>query len=175
MNRSTMSMLMAALLLCGGAVLDAQTLLGPSVLAAGGTTAMGANTVLFGTIGQPVTGRSLATMRIADLGFWPQVRAHATTSAGGPDVAPTTWRLEQNHPNPFSATTTILFTVPRATQVRLIVVDALGRTAATLVDATLAAGSYSVRMHAAALASGVYLYRLQGAACSIDRMMIITR
>jgi hypothetical protein len=173
--KRTIPILCMALLLCSGAVLHAQVKLGPSVLAAGGTASMGANTVLLGTFGQPVTGRSLATMRIADLGFWPQVRAQSTTSAGGPDVAPTAWRLEQNHPNPFSATTTILFTVPHAAQVRLIVVDALGRTAVTLVDATLAAGSYSVRMHAAALASGVYLYRLQGATCSIDRMMIITR
>lgn len=174
MKRSTMTMFMVASLLAA-AVLHAQVLQGPSVLAAGGTTAMGANTVLLGTFGQPITGRSLAASRIADLGFWPQVRAHAPTSAGGPVVAPTTWHLEQNHPNPFSSTTTIPFTVPRAAQVRLIVVDALGRTAATLVDASLAAGTYSVRMHAAGLASGVYLYRLQGATCSIDRMMIITR
>ncbi|MEM1095372.1 MAG: T9SS type A sorting domain-containing protein [Bacteroidota bacterium] len=69
--------------------------------------------------------------------------------------------LEQNYPNPFNPTSTIAFTLPASSEVRLTVYDLLGRPVATLTEGTLAAGRHQVAVDATAWASGVYLYVLQ--------------
>lgn len=68
--------------------------------------------------------------------------------------------LGRNYPNPFNASTTIGFELPRNCRVRLIVYDTLGRNVAEILDKNMAAGSHLVTWNSADLASGVYFYRL---------------
>jgi photosystem II stability/assembly factor-like uncharacterized protein len=64
--------------------------------------------------------------------------------------------LEQNYPNPFNPVTTIKYSVPNASQVSLIVIDALGREIRTLVNDEKHPGNYTVKFDGSDLSSGVY-------------------
>jgi len=69
-------------------------------------------------------------------------------------------RLEQNFPNPFNPSTTIIYQIPTVCYVSLIVYDVLGRQVAVLVDKHEIGGTHSVRFDAENLPNGVYFYRL---------------
>ena len=74
---------------------------------------------------------------------------------------PTNFSIEQNYPNPFNPTTTINYSLPKASLVTIKVYDILGREVATLVNVQKVTGNYEVQFNAAKLASGVYFYRMQ--------------
>ncbi|MCG3120799.1 MAG: hypothetical protein ALAOOOJD_03641 [bacterium] len=78
------------------------------------------------------------------------------------ELAPSTFFLAQNYPNPFNPSTTIEFSLPKASQVTLKIFNALGEEVATLLQEKRAAGKYSVAWNAANLPSGIYMYRLEG-------------
>jgi hypothetical protein len=68
--------------------------------------------------------------------------------------------LNQNYPNPFNPSTTVTFSIPEATNVRLEVFSVTGQRLAVLLDGYMAAGSHNVNYDASKLSSGVYIYRL---------------
>ena len=70
-----------------------------------------------------------------------------------------------NYPNPFSANTKIVYTIPESGKVTLVITDMFGKTVRTLVNEVQAAGTYSIPVNAAELnlASGAYLYRIEAA------------
>ena len=74
---------------------------------------------------------------------------------------PNEFKLFQNYPNPFNPITNIRFDIPRSSQVKLIIYDALGREVATLVDEKLSAGSYKVDWNSSDYSSSVYYYKLE--------------
>ncbi|HEV8537995.1 MAG TPA: DUF2341 domain-containing protein [Bacteroidota bacterium] len=77
------------------------------------------------------------------------------------EQVPEQFLLEQNYPNPFNPTTTIQFSLPRASLVTLKVYNILGQVVATLLDAeALDDGVQEVEFNAGNVASGVYFYRL---------------
>lgn len=73
---------------------------------------------------------------------------------------PAGFALDQNYPNPFNPSTDIRYVIPRSSRVRLEVFSVLGQSVATLVDAIVPAGIYTVRFDGTRLSSGVYYYRL---------------
>src|SRR5690606_29626756 len=82
------------------------------------------------------------------------------------DVAsdlPKTFGLEQNYPNPFNPATTIKFSLPEASEVRLEVFNMVGQKVATLVSQQMQPGYHEVNFDARHLASGTYFYRIQAA------------
>ena len=81
----------------------------------------------------------------------------------------------QNYPNPFSASTTIRYSLPQPMYVRLNVFDVLGRAVATLVDEQQRGGIYEVPFEAENLPGGVYLYRLQLDFLSFTKTMTLVR
>jgi hypothetical protein len=88
--------------------------------------------------------------------------------------------LWQNRPNPFNPMTTIFYSVPRETHVRLVVYDLSGRAAAKLVDRVETPGRHEMRWsgeddRARPLASGVYLYRLTTAFGTVSRRLVLAR
>jgi len=87
--------------------------------------------------------------------------------------APREYSLEHNYPNPFNPTTTIRYSIPNTSHVRLKVFDVLGREVATLVDEVQDSGRRSVVFDAAHLASGVYLYKLQAGSCIQTRKLVL--
>ena len=68
--------------------------------------------------------------------------------------------LFQNSPNPFNPTTTIKYTLPKASKVKLDVFNLLGQKVATLANGFKQAGYYQVTFDRGGLASGVYVYRI---------------
>ncbi|HEY6436363.1 MAG TPA: T9SS type A sorting domain-containing protein, partial [Ignavibacteriaceae bacterium] len=75
--------------------------------------------------------------------------------------APSTFALEQNYPNPFNPSTTIRFSIPTETDVRLNVYNALGQEIAEIVNSRLKEGYHEVNFDATSLTSGIYFYRLE--------------
>lgn len=74
---------------------------------------------------------------------------------------PANYSLEQNYPNPFNPTTTINFSLPKASDVSLKVYDALGNEVMSIVNGFKNAGTHSVVLNGSDLTSGVYFYKLQ--------------
>lgn len=74
---------------------------------------------------------------------------------------PTSYSLSQNYPNPFNPETTIEFTLPVGSKVRLALYDILGREIKVLASGNYNAGKHQVKLNASNLASGVYFYKLE--------------
>ena len=90
-------------------------------------------------------------------------------------TAPTAFALCQNAPNPFNPTTTIRYSLPTQSHVRLTVYDALGQEAALLHEGLQRAGTYRATFDATGLGTGVYMYRLDAGAFSETRRMVLVR
>ena len=103
---------------------------------------------------------------------------------------PTSWCLEQNYPNPFSARggsalgvnpqTSIVYELPKGSYVRLEIFNLLGQKVATLVDEKHGIGRYQIIWNGRndnyqLLPSGIYIYRLQVRDAVLMRKMAFTR
>jgi hypothetical protein len=87
---------------------------------------------------------------------------------------PTTYNLEQNYPNPFNPSTTIKFSIPEATNVRLTIYNTLGQKVGEVVNTNLEAGWYSYQWDAENLATGIYIYELRtDKFVSVNKMLLI--
>ncbi len=73
---------------------------------------------------------------------------------------PEVYQLLQNYPNPFNSTTRIRFNLFKPGNVKLIILDILGRTIVNLLDSYLPAGEFFSDFDGKNLPSGVYFYRL---------------
>ncbi len=78
----------------------------------------------------------------------------------------------KNAPNPFTDATTIRYTVPEPSAVRLVVYDMLGRKVAALVDGLQDAGDHEAAFAGHALPSGVYVYRLSIGRATVTGRMV---
>ncbi len=101
------------------------------------------------------------------------------TATEAAEELPTEFVLEGNYPNPFNPATKIQFDLPETSQVRVEIIDMLGRSVMTVPAREIEAGqSRGIDVHAAELASGAYLYRLiaisaTGTQVKTGRMMLI--
>jgi hypothetical protein len=69
--------------------------------------------------------------------------------------------LSQNYPNPFNPVTTINYSIPKLSDVQVIVYDITGRKVITLVEATQKPGHYTIQWNAHDAASGLYFLKLE--------------
>lgn len=76
-------------------------------------------------------------------------------------LVPEKFELEQNYPNPFNPNTTIKFSIPKESQVTLLVYNMLGEKIKELKNEVMKAGYFDVVFDASNIASGVYLYRIK--------------
>lgn len=77
-------------------------------------------------------------------------------------------------PNPVRASATLQFSLPVATEARIEILDALGRTVQRLDLGTRSAGANSARLNASGLAAGVYSVRLvAGASQTAARISVV--
>jgi hypothetical protein len=92
------------------------------------------------------------------------------TSPAAPTPAPA---LTTNFPQPFSDATTLVYTVPTASYLRLSVFNTLGQEVAVLVDDRRAAGRHIVEWRPADLPSGLYLARLESCGSVSTRRLVL--
>lgn len=82
--------------------------------------------------------------------------------------------LSQNYPNPFNPTTTIQYSIPNSSNVKLIVYNALGETVKVLVNDYKDAGNYKINFNAESLPSGIYYYKIEsGGFNSVKKMILL--
>jgi hypothetical protein len=83
--------------------------------------------------------------------------------------------LSQNYPNPFNPTTRINYSLPKASVVKLVVFDLLGREVVTLVNEAKQAGSYSIDFNGSTLSSGIYFYRITTGDFTATKKMLLVK
>ncbi len=93
---------------------------------------------------------------------WPEVDAIPES----PSQKVTEFRLFQNHPNPFNATTQISYSIPACSRVSLTIYNLRGEEVATLFEGYQNPGTHTVKWDACysnghPVSSGVYFYRLK--------------
>ncbi len=100
--------------------------------------------------------------------------ASATTSA------PTEFTLQQNYPNPFNPATTISYELPRTSEVKITIYDAVGRVTKTLVSGTESAGSHQVVWDGRdesdlTVPSGLYFYHINADGFTATKRMMLVK
>ncbi len=88
--------------------------------------------------------------------------------------------LSNNYPNPFNPTTTISFSIPKETMVKLSVYNIKGQKVATLVNETMSIGRHEIvwdgkNSLGKETGSGVYFYRLETSKKSITKKMLLLK
>lgn len=91
-----------------------------------------------------------------------------------PETSAATLSVLTADPNPFTASTTIRYDLPRDAFVTMAVYDMAGRKVATLVSSQRSAGSHEVQLDGRSLASGVYFCRLNaGESFDTEKLLIV--
>ena len=110
------------------------------------------------------------------------VRLHSPMAVD--DVAgigvPQKFQLMQNHPNPFNASTTLRFDLPRKSHVNLRIMNLLGQTIRTLADESLPSGRHTVSWDGLdsqnqSVVSGVYFSVLEADNYKAIRKLILIK
>jgi hypothetical protein len=85
------------------------------------------------------------------------------------------YSLGANYPNPFSAATSISYSVPAETFVTLTVTNALGQLIATPVNGVVTIGSHTISFDASKLAEGTYFYTIHAGSFTQTEKMTVTK
>ncbi|MEE8335537.1 MAG: aryl-sulfate sulfotransferase [Candidatus Neomarinimicrobiota bacterium] len=90
------------------------------------------------------------------------------------------YKLLPNYPNPFNPNTTINYTLPKRTQLRIVVYNLLGREITELENITKDAGTYSINWNGLDQAgrpagAGLYFYQLKAGQFTKTRKMLLLR
>ena len=88
---------------------------------------------------------------------------------------PAAFALSQNYPNPFNPSTTINFSLPVSSDVKIIIYNSVGQQIQTLVNRHYASGSYTVEWNASNMASGIYFYRIEAKNFSLVKKMVLVK
>jgi len=91
------------------------------------------------------------------------------------DARPDAFAMRQNFPNPFNPSTTIEFSLPMDSDIRLTVYDLTGREVAILVNGKLKAGTYSANWNAESFTSGVYLVKMETPTFSASKKIALIK
>ncbi|MBK9097327.1 MAG: T9SS type A sorting domain-containing protein [bacterium] len=91
------------------------------------------------------------------------------------EVMPTQYELSQNYPNPFNPSTTIRFSLPRASQIKIELYNIVGEQVATLADGMYESGYHKIEFNASGLTSGTYIYRLSSDSFVQTKKMMILK
>jgi len=95
-------------------------------------------------------------------------------------IMPSNFELVQNYPNPFNPSTTIDFSIPNLSDVKISVYDINGKLVKTLMNNTLASGTYSVvwngdDVNGNSVSAGIYMYNLTSSDISITNKMVLVK
>ena len=74
---------------------------------------------------------------------------------------PSVYGLEQNYPNPFNPNTTLKYSLPFDSEVKIVIYDIIGQKVKSLVNAEQSAGYYEISFNSNGLSSGIYFYVME--------------
>lgn len=107
---------------------------------------------------------------------WSFIASSTATSVEPVEIGqPGEFVLHQNYPNPFNPATTIRFSVPNESPVRIVIYTILGSAVETLVDQRLHAGTYEAKWTASSMASGVYFYRIEAGGFVATKRLVLLK
>ena len=86
-----------------------------------------------------------------------------------------TFQLNQNYPNPFNPTTTITFSIPQKTKVKLEVYNVIGNKVTTLTNKFYTTGSHNISWDASNMSSGIYFYKMTANNKVATRKMLLQK
>ncbi|MFC2092543.1 T9SS type A sorting domain-containing protein [Bacteroidota bacterium] len=115
--------------------------------------------IVLGLVKNPNSGDTIFT--VTSKAIYKVYGQAVTNTKNINEITPSSYILHQNYPNPFNPSTTIKFDLPKTSEVKLIIYDALGRVVATLVNEKLNARSYEVSWDGSKYTSGVYYYQME--------------
>jgi hypothetical protein len=81
----------------------------------------------------------------------------------------------QNYPNPFNPSTTIEFSLPERSEVRMVLVNSSGQVVKELAAGSFAAGTHQINLDASGLSSGVYYYQLRAGKVFETKKLVLAR
>ncbi|NJD21058.1 MAG: T9SS type A sorting domain-containing protein [Melioribacter sp.] len=93
---------------------------------------------------------------------------------------PFNFSLSNNYPNPFNPTTTIDYTVPKASNVKIEIYNSLGQLVNVLKDSFHEAGKYNLVWNGrnslgSLVSSGIYFYRMSAEGFTLVKKMILMK
>ena len=99
----------------------------------------------------------------------------ATSIESKTETIANSFELKQNYPNPFNPTTTIEYSVGKASNVKISVYNMLGQELAVLVNGKHQAGTHLVKFDAAKYSTGVYFYKIEAGNFVQTRKMLLVK
>lgn len=124
---------------------------------------------------QSEKGSTLGKIGIDDLLYIEKKSGRPAKIANKNTNTPQKFTLYQNYPNPFNPTTTIKFSVPNKSHVRLNIYDLSGSLVDQPVNKVYNSGSYETTFNGKNLASGIYFYQLITEEKVITRKMMLIK
>ena len=88
---------------------------------------------------------------------------------------PTEYMLWNPYPNPFNPNTTIIYGVPEAAKVKVIIYNLLGQKVMHLVEKYHEAGYYSVLWQAKTEASGMYIVKMESGKHLLTKKVLLVK
>ncbi|MDP3024870.1 MAG: T9SS type A sorting domain-containing protein [candidate division Zixibacteria bacterium] len=152
------------------------------VISSGGNTSSGGSyKMLVSSAGQIFTGKSQGGNYIMHSGYisTPAPRPVDVESEEETPI-PKSYNLSQNYPNPFNPSTVIEYSLPKGSEVKIIVYNVLGQKVKTLMDEYQNVGIKTVHWdgmddNGEKVASGIYFYRLKTGDYSEAKKMVLLR
>ncbi|MCF7811170.1 S8 family peptidase [bacterium] len=130
-------------------------------------------TIYIGLALEAVTGQDSSSTRS---GFFRNALGHFLSVE--PDLSyeiPDVFILNPAYPNPFNSTTTISYSLPQPSNVRLSIYSLSGREIVTLINGKKAAGYYNVVWEASANPAGMYLLRMEAGSFYRTRKIVLVK
>ena len=90
-------------------------------------------------------------------------------------IIPDEYSLSQNYPNPFNPATVIDYQLPKTSNVKLSIFDALGQKVEILVNESQNAGNHKIEWNALNFPSGVYFYKIEAGTFVSNKKMILVK
>ncbi|HLF14162.1 MAG TPA: T9SS type A sorting domain-containing protein [Bacteroidota bacterium] len=140
---------------------------------AGDATDLSPSLAVFSADGERVYDLSAGgTVRLERTGLI-SLRVRSGSETG--NALPAEYRLYQNYPNPFNPSTKVIFDLPEAARVKIVLTNSLGQTAMKVLDEEMGAGRHVIGIEGAGLAGGVYFCRMRAGSFSDMKKMILVK
>lgn len=90
-------------------------------------------------------------------------------------IIPSEFIISPNYPNPFNPSTTVIFSVPHLSNVRISIYDITGKEIAELENKQFQAGNYKIQWNASNISSGIYFFVFESEQITKVKKMILQK